>query len=382
MESLSSRVVETREGFDSLGAAWNDLLSVSGSDHPFLTFECLRSCWNSCFGGIDPFVLVIESRRGIVGLIPLAVQRTKVARIVRFLGGDTVDCQDMILHPEARGEAFDLALRTLDRIGHRWDGIDFRKLREDSPNRPYFDRYARSDERAVFKAHDVSPYLKVTGSWEEYVGRIQKKLRKDTDRQRRRLEQLGELRIGRVETPDEIVSVLEWYHRQKSKRAYRDTIARGSFGDTAGRSFLLDFAQRALRKGWLALDTLQLGGVDQPLAISISLTHRDRFFYWLPSINGEYLAYSPGRILLVTLLERAFRESMVEFDFLNGGEFYKYQWLGEDRGIWRLTRYSGGMRGFVRRGWVESLRPCLRRSEFLTRAVRYIRKMMETGIHD
>ena len=43
--------------------------------------------------------------------------------------------------------------------------------------------------------HERSPYLVIDGSWEDYERRLSGRVRRDLDRRRRRLEELGPVRL-------------------------------------------------------------------------------------------------------------------------------------------------------------------------------------------
>jgi CelD/BcsL family acetyltransferase involved in cellulose biosynthesis len=378
--AVKSRIVSTWEDFNSLEPLWNELLGESGSDVPFLTHEWLGSYWKHFNGILDPFVLVLEKGSRVVGAVPMAINRVGLLKILRFLGGRHADYQDFILSPDVREEALVFAVDVLNRFDNRWDVVDLRNIREDSPNRALLGEWAFPGvKEPVFKCYDVAPFLSIEGSWQEYTHRLKKKWVKDTERQVRRLERLGDLYDSRAETVGEINECLTVYHGQKGNRNYQDAVATDSLGSHSGKRFLRDFCHRALKNGWLDLRYLAIEGVTEPLAVSISLRYRNRMYYWLPSINNRYLPYSPGRVLLVRLLEESFAVDLAEFDFLNGGEPYKYQWMVRDRVLYRFSLYASGVKGIVWKGWMEDLRPRLRKSSYLTHSVRLARKMIGMG---
>jgi hypothetical protein len=56
-----------------------------------------------------------------------------------------------------------------------------------------------------------------------------------------------------------------------------------------------------------------------------------RFYYRLPAYDVEFGRYSPGRVLLRNLILAAYDEGATEFDFLLGGEPYKWDFATHTR---------------------------------------------------
>jgi CelD/BcsL family acetyltransferase involved in cellulose biosynthesis len=375
---LIVHLIRDLEGLDALEPSWNRLLAESGSDTPFLTHEWISLHGRHFAGRRRPLVLVLEADGEVAGIAPLGSVRHGRIRAVEFLGGYHADYQDFILRPDLRERGIRAFLSVLLRDAPAWDATDLRRIREDSPNRELLEHVARL-RGAVRGRHDVSPRLEIRTRWDDYVAGLRKKLVKDTERQIRRLRALGPLRVRTAGAPDEVERLLSVYHRQKERRAYRDRVAMNSLGAPEGRAFLRDFSLRALKNGWLHMAALELEGGDEPLAISISLEYGNRFLYWLPSIDSDFGAYSPGKVLLYHLLQDGFARELDQFDFLSGPEAYKYLWRASDLGLHRVTLYRGTVRGRYWRAWREALRPRLRGSEALTRVVRQVRKRLKHG---
>jgi CelD/BcsL family acetyltransferase involved in cellulose biosynthesis len=59
--------------------------------------------------------------------------------------------------------------------------------------------------------------------------------------------------------------------------------------------------------------------------------HGGRAYAYLGGFDPEYAYESPGSILIGHALSEGIREGGREFDFLRGGEAYKYSWGAIDR---------------------------------------------------
>jgi CelD/BcsL family acetyltransferase involved in cellulose biosynthesis len=58
---------------------------------------------------------------------------------------------------------------------------------------------------------------------------------------------------------------------------------------------------------------------------------RDRTSYYLSGFDPAFERFSPGTLVVGHAIEEAAREGAAEFDFLRGGEPYKYRWGARDR---------------------------------------------------
>ncbi|MBW4419045.1 MAG: GNAT family N-acetyltransferase [Myxacorys californica WJT36-NPBG1] len=79
-----------------------------------------------------------------------------------------------------------------------------------------------------------------------------------------------------------------------------------------------------------------LSSNDQVIAAHMGLLADGRVYYWIPTYDVAFASYSPGRLLLEMLLEESFKQGHTEFDFLIGGESYKWHYATHTRLIAEL----------------------------------------------
>jgi CelD/BcsL family acetyltransferase involved in cellulose biosynthesis len=88
-----------------------------------------------------------------------------------------------------------------------------------------------------------------------------------------------------------------------------------------------------LRQGLLRLHALRLDGAItatlHALADRPGIAGR-RVYFYLGGFDPRFAALSPGALLLAHAIEEAAREGAAGFDFLRGGETYKYRWGARD----------------------------------------------------
>jgi hypothetical protein len=85
------------------------------------------------------------------------------------------------------------------------------------------------------------------------------------------------------------------------------------------------------RRGLLVVSSLTAG--DRLVATHLGVLWDRRFFSWIPAYDVEVSRLSPGRLLLEVMLEESQARGHAQFDFLLGGEAYKYHYATHCRVI-------------------------------------------------
>jgi CelD/BcsL family acetyltransferase involved in cellulose biosynthesis len=70
---------------------------------------------------------------------------------------------------------------------------------------------------------------------------------------------------------------------------------------------------------------------DRYIAVHYGLHHRQRSYAYLVGFDAAFEAFSPGSVLYSHAIDTALAEGATEFDFLRGGEPYKYLWGARDQ---------------------------------------------------
>jgi CelD/BcsL family acetyltransferase involved in cellulose biosynthesis len=176
--------------------------------------------------------------------------------------------------------------------------------------------------RSLQRTLERSPFVTVDGDWEEYERSLDRNLRKDLRRCRRRLEELGRVMLEvDYDTAhlDEALAVegLGW------KRAAGTAIV--SAPHTA--RFYTEVAQWAEASGRLRLIFLRVDG--RPIAFHLALEDDLTYFPLKGGFDPAFRAQSPGRLLIHATLERAFEVGLRRYEFLGTSDAYKLRWATE-----------------------------------------------------
>jgi CelD/BcsL family acetyltransferase involved in cellulose biosynthesis len=101
------------------------------------------------------------------------------------------------------------------------------------------------------------------------------------------------------------------------------------------RRFHLLASPRLLRSGQLCLYRLRVNG--RTAAVIYALLARQTVYCYLQGFNPELSFFSPGTLLMFSVMEDAVRRGMRRFDLLRGQETYKRHWRPQAEPTFRVA---------------------------------------------
>jgi CelD/BcsL family acetyltransferase involved in cellulose biosynthesis len=113
----------------------------------------------------------------------------------------------------------------------------------------------------------------------------------------------------------------------------------------------------ALERGWLRLYVLRLDG--RPAASLYGFKYGPVFYFYQSGLDPSFEKQSVGLVIMGLAIQKAIEEGAEEYDFLHGGESYKFLWARGTRELTRLELYPPQIRGFVYKqtmGWLRTFR--------------------------
>ncbi len=316
------------ETLASLRAEWDALLKQSAADTIFLTWEW-QNLWWSVLGrpsGATPDTLAVRGADGLIGVAPLLRQGSSI----HFAGGEEIaDFLDAI---GRSGREQQVAEALLDHLADQpWDLVDLRNLREDALALRFLRPAAERRGLAVeVEQEDVSPWLKLPATWEEYQQSLSKKDRHELRRKLRRLASAGNVRWYAVDEPARYRADVEDFVRLHRLSAE----AKAEFMTPEMEGWFLALAERFAPSGQLKLYFLELDGVR--VAAAILFDYRGRYLLYNSGYDPEYARLSVGLALKAYCIHDAIAAGREVFDFLQGHESYKYDLGAVDAPIFRM----------------------------------------------
>ena len=176
---------------------------------------------------------------------------------------------------------------------------------------------------ALEQSHEPAPTVlwSTVESWSEYH-QAHKKLFADINRRHRKLErEVGPVSF-QFDDPDP--AVLQACMDFKSQQ-YCST---GEVDMFAFPEHVTLFHEMA-KQGLIKVSSLRVG--DRLIAANVCATDQQRLYYWIPAYDQAFRHHSPGMLLLGFLLEESYKRGDQEFDFLIGGESYKWKFATHAR---------------------------------------------------
>lgn len=348
---MQARIVRTTEEFRNLENEWNLLLSESGQNNIFLTFDWLFTWWQY-FGTLHSvFIILISDRNKLIGIAPFMLSNRWGFRELSFISHGTADYEDIIASGETRQrtEIITAIIQALyDATG--WDILRLKCLREDSPNFVALREFSANRENAHFifslnKHIDSAPYLTLNKSWEEYCSGLRNKFLTDTTRQRARfLRENGSFVTEKIKSEKEIsrlMDVLIEFNRLRRKSQKNKSI----FDRSAHAEFIRAVANRFLKNNWLDLTVMR--NSHSIAAIHLGLLYGGNFYYYLPAFNNDFQRYSIGRLLLFDLMKNCFDCGIAKFDFMLGEEDYKKDYNPQLEPLYFMDIYPRTVSGYT-----------------------------------
>lgn len=302
------------ERLSALEKVWHGLFALARRPTPFITYEWFAALARHILK-CDPEVLLFMEDDSVTGIVPAAMAEGKM----RMVGDARVTDMSGIVctagHEETVAEGF---ARLVDERGL---GLDLFPLEADSS------LVAGLRDRltgVVVEKKDVCPLLVLPQEWNDYLAGLGAKSRHELRRKMRKLKGtvLQDLRPADIEILFRLMAL--------SDRAKDEFLTSGM------RPFFRELAEVFGRSGWLRMRALFAG--QRPAGIVLAFALGERVFLYNMGFDPEYQDLSPGIVTIALDIGSAIAEGYRYYDFLRGGEDYKYRLGAVDRQTMRVAR--------------------------------------------
>jgi CelD/BcsL family acetyltransferase involved in cellulose biosynthesis len=321
-------ILDSESDLQGIASEWLALWREDRRATPFQSPYWNLAWWRHLSTGGTLAVVAVRDRGELVGLAPWQAGDLEGGkRAVRFIGGGITDYLDVLSKPHywiRWGE--DVARNVLRQM--RCDECDFDELRPESPllNGVSHDLLKHVERRSP------CPVLALTGSDDQPGGAIPQSTSRAVGYYRRRLGRTHQFDIeaANPQNIDYLLHELIRLHGELwSARGQAGVLSRREIAD-----FHHEAATGLLRAGALRLYLLRIHG--RSAAVFYGFCWHQRTYYYLGGFAPEFARLNPGTLVIDHAIEQATREGSCEFNFLRGGEGYKYWWGAHDRFNYRL----------------------------------------------
>lgn len=343
---MKIRRVTDPAAFEALGSVWAALSGESGQTSPFHSHDWFLRCWRAAAPDHEPETLVVEDAAGPVGLVPLVRWKGDLhGAPTRFLGlldaPDTPFVDWLSIGPPE--PVIETVMKDLARRDD-WDVLALSGL----PATAATVKALESWLPGRFRWHQTgalrSPYLVVSGAWEEFWTAKSQRFKKTIRNIANRLTKAGAVTIEehRDVRPDgpffaELLDV-----SRRSWKAPRQ-VAIATMPRMA--DFFADLTRVASARGWLRLWILRLDG--RAVATEYQLEDSGRVHALRSEFDGSLPEeLSPGTHLNAEIVRALFNRAGVhEYDMGPGENEYKARWSSDAHETVSLRIYRPGTYG-------------------------------------
>lgn len=310
----------TEESFDNLTSYRNNPKQTLRWNTVFVLPDWLRVWWQVFGDGAELYLRAVRQGEKIIGIAPLSI-RDKTASIIG--GIDTCDYLDFVIVP---GMERDFSTVLLDDLRQRGiDHLDLTPLRPDSTVLNDFIAIAQNQECDVScRLEDVSLEIDLPPTWDEYLGTLTGKQQHEVKRKLRRLWGAGDVNYHIVEDRNAVHDLMDTFINLFSVSREE----KANFMTTRMKIFFNSMADTMAEAGLLKLGILELDTL--PAAMVLCFDYNDCVYLYNSGYDPHYGSLSVGLLSKVLCIKDSIQKGRKKFDFLRGGESYKYQLGGRE----------------------------------------------------
>jgi CelD/BcsL family acetyltransferase involved in cellulose biosynthesis len=203
-----------------------------------------------------------------------------------------------------------------------------------------------------------SPYVTTSGTWEAFAReRLSRNRRSQLGRARRRLEREGRVELEIADGAERLEELLtEAFRVEASGWKGAEGTAISSKPQTL--RFYQEVAGWAAGQGWLRIAFLRLDG--RALATMVLLETGGVLYYLKGGYDPAFERFSPGMVLLGSVIEHAFGNGIGRVELLGGDERYKLAFTSDVKDKRRFQAFAPSPLGLLSRTAFAYGRPAAR----------------------
>ncbi len=331
---MGAIVVEEYRDLSAVGglrAEWDALAKREGAS-PSHGFDWTAAVWEVHWQRRELVLLVARDGGELVGVAPLRVERAwrkgVPAKFLKPLTSSySVHGTEFLLsrsHPGALA-AFG---EWLSASHPDWD-LWVMYFVADDPQRKEFERLARRyGYRFTTQRTDRSPFLPLSGTWDEFLKCRPSKFRSDLKARERRLREKGRLDFRIVDGRGSRSETFAAIHEIEND-SWKDGAGTSITKQTQQALFYERYADTDTARSDLRVALLCLDG--EPVAYDYALFRDGIYFLLKTSYKERFRSDCPGVVLRKLVIERLFGEGAREIDFLGRDEPWKLKWTDRVR---------------------------------------------------
>jgi CelD/BcsL family acetyltransferase involved in cellulose biosynthesis len=314
------------DSIDPILPEWQGLFDADPAATPFTSPQWARAWWPHWAGEARPWLVAARERGRLVGLAPLVLRRRGPARVLGALGRDPANYWDVLALPGRRPAVAAAVAGALAERTKEWDAAALGGVPVGAAIGPALEGAGLRVDRRQPVPH---PGIELPASFDEYLGGLPGKRRKDLRRHLRRLDQ-GELERRELTELAEISAAIDrWQDLRVRWWSARGKALDPEHAGARFRDFLRDLMRLLVPAGlglvWEYRHRGELVGVE------LSLVTGRGFYAWLDGYEPGAASLGLGKVATGDAIRSSIAAGRSYFDFMVGDESYKYWYGATDR---------------------------------------------------
>lgn len=311
----------TPESFDSLTSYWQDPTNKLKWGSVFVLPAWLEVWWRHFQPTTELYLRAVREDSEIIGIAPLQIKDGKAG----FVGSaDVCDYLDFIVAPGREKDFFTALFDDLKKKGIK--SLDLNPLRPDSTVMVVLLKMAKeSGYEAPCQQEAVSLELDLPPAWEDYLNRLSKKQRHEIRRKLRRLAEEGDASYRCIKPEGDPGPYMDTFVKLFTL-SKKDEKARFMSEDM--EVYFRSLAAAMARIGILRFGVLQVGR--ETTAMIMGFDYGDTMYLYNSAYDPKYDYLSVGLMSKLLCIKESIERGMKRWDFLKGGERYKYDTGGNE----------------------------------------------------
>lgn len=294
-------------------------------NHPFFRQFWYDNYYRAYFSSTSLMILTARREGVLVAAIPMVRHRRWMAGIpiieAQLLGGPHSHLNRLLVLQEDD----QLAALMIERLLQ--EGIDliyFEDLPESFPDQTWLEDFCQSNELALdIRKVRQSPFIPTVGDYEEYRRGLSKKFRQLLNNRLNRINREGGFNITVVDTEKDFAAI-EPDIRLVSTDSWQGSEGSGIFSGDTNSTFYLNLLRHSLAEGYGQISVLYYE--DQPAAFEYHIRHDGTEYCLKSEYSQKFDRVSPGAVLDMELVKRAFDSEVTTYDLLGFSDSYKLRW--------------------------------------------------------
>ena len=320
-------IVDTAAGLAAMAAAWNLLWCRTGG-LVFQSHAWVTAWWATAPDQSRRRLQIVSAWRGndLVAVLPLAVCRRGVFRVLEWAAKDHTDYADAIVAPGCD----EAVVRRMWNAVTAASGFDLAYLNRLLPRahaRTLLDHTPANGSRLKLN-HRAEASLRVVGAWPNgraWFNSQSKKTRQNYRRGQKSIEEQGALSFRLLGPEEPLKPIL--VHLAALKRQWLTSHQLVSPLFDEGSSALHALVQVLADLGVLRTFVLECDG--KVVAISIKFVQNHAMIAFLTTYDPSFERASPGMVLMIDYIQWSFDHGIKTVDFLCGAESFKSRFATE-----------------------------------------------------